>query len=79
MIYVLREGLPLLSKNYEDFELLDELIRACGGHHPGILLIRSEKDRSRNLRPPTIVACIGKLVRAEVPIADQVHILNRWR
>ncbi len=79
MIYVLREQLPLLSRNYDDFELLHEVVRVSGGHHAGILLIRSDKKRSRNLSPTMIVACMAKLEKAGAPIADHVQVLNHWR
>jgi hypothetical protein len=79
MIHALRERLVLLTSNYYDFDLLHQVIIASGGHHAGILLIRKDNDRARDMKVPMIISCVGRLERAGVPIADQVHVLGHWR
>jgi hypothetical protein len=69
----------LLSKNYDDFQNLHELVVAVKGHHPGILVIRKDNDPKRDLKNPGIVRAIGKLLAAGVPISDEYIILNHWR
>jgi hypothetical protein len=68
-----------LSRNYDDFEELHDLIMEARGHHPGIHLVRQDNNPKRDLTPPGIVRAIGKLVAAGVPVADQCMILNHWR
>jgi hypothetical protein len=68
----------LLTHNHDDFELLHELVRLVGGHHPGILAVRRDND-PRDLKPPGIVRAIRNLTRAGIPIDDYLHVLNHWR
>lgn len=75
----IREQLVLLSHNYDDFEVLHELLMDGQGHHPGILVVRQDNDPKRDMRPPLIVRAIRNLEAAGVPIADRYTILNHWR
>lgn len=75
----IREQAVLLSHNYEDFELLHELLMEGQGHHPGILVVRKDNDPSRDLKPPGIVRAIRNLESAAIATADQHIILNQWR
>ena len=38
----IHEGRLLLSRNYDDFKKLHELVVEAQGRHPGVLVIRSE-------------------------------------
>jgi len=69
----------LLSRNYEDFDDLHELLMEGRGHHPGILVIRNDGDRKRDMKPHQIPQAIAKLEASGAPIADQYIILNHWR
>ena len=75
----IRENAVLLSHNYEDFELLHELLIEGQGHHPGILVVRKDNDPSRDLKPGGIVRAIRNLEAAGAPTAHQYVILNHWR
>jgi predicted nuclease of predicted toxin-antitoxin system len=79
LLYALQQNQTLLTRNHEHFEDLHKLVIGSGGHHSGILTIRSEMDRSKKMKPGSVVAAIRKLESAGVPIADQLHILNHWR
>ena len=70
---------PLLSANYDDFEELHDLVVHSGGTHPGILIIRRDNDRRRDLTPRGIVSAIGNLLAAGVSVENQFIILNHWR
>jgi hypothetical protein len=74
-----REEATLLSHNYDDFQLLHELVLQCSGHHCGILIVRKDNDPTRDMQPPHIVRAIRKLIAAGVPVADLCTILNHWR
>ena len=68
----------LLSRNYNDFELLHHLIAAAGGRHPGILAVRKD-DSSRDMSPPQIVRAMANLTAARHPVPNLFIILNHWR
>jgi hypothetical protein len=69
----------LLSANYDDFEQLHDLILSAGGRHPGILIVRRDNDRRRDLTPRGIVTAISHLLDADVAVENEFIILNHWR
>jgi predicted nuclease of predicted toxin-antitoxin system len=69
----------LLTKNHDDFFLLHELVHVCGGHHPGILVVRKDNDSKRDMSAKAIARAIENLVRSGVPIEDGYHFLNNYR
>ena len=77
--FAIQSGLVVLTADRDDFRELHDLILASGGTHPGILLVRFERDRKRHMRPRHIVKAIGRLETASFPIAGQIVVLNQWR
>lgn len=69
----------VLTHNYDDFEILAELILRSGGHHPGVVAIRKDNDIKRDMRPKEIVRAIGNLESSGVTVANGFHILNAYR
>ncbi len=69
----------LLSANHRDFRELHDLIFTAGGNHPGILMIRRDNDRRRDLTPRGIVTAISHLLDAAMPVEIEFIILNQWR
>jgi predicted nuclease of predicted toxin-antitoxin system len=69
----------VLTRDHEDFTDLHDLVLACGGHHPGLLIIYFDADPRHNLTERGIVTAIGKLESSGVPIPSQLHVLNHWR
>lgn len=69
----------MLTKNYDDYQNLHDLILICGGHHPGILVVRQDNDKNRNMSPHGIVVAIANLIARSVPLPDSYHILNWYR
>ena len=55
------------------------LARALGGHHPGILVIREDNDRKRDLRLGGVVRAIQNLLASGMAIENGYFILNHWR
>jgi hypothetical protein len=49
------------------------------GTHPGILSVRRDNDRRRDLTPRGIVQAIANLLAANVPVENEFIILNHWR
>jgi predicted nuclease of predicted toxin-antitoxin system len=79
LIYAVQQDLVLLSKNYKDFLDLHDLVRATRGQHPGLLVIRSDNDPSRDMKDRDIVRAIANLERVGVPATNEFQILNHWR
>jgi len=69
----------VLTRDYEDYTDLHDLIVTSGGNHPGILVVRFDDDPTRNMSHRAICTAIGNLESAGVPIENQVHALNHWR
>ena len=69
----------LLTANHDDFRELHDLIITSGGTHQGILTVRRDNDRRRDLTPRGIVTAISHLLDAGVPVENEFIILNHWR
>lgn len=69
----------LLTKNYDDFSKLHDLIDVCGGHHPGILVVRQDNDKTRDMTQRAIVVAIANLIAHGTPLPDSYHYLNHYR
>jgi predicted nuclease of predicted toxin-antitoxin system len=78
-IHAMVHSLVLLTRNHDDFLELHDVVVAAAGAHPGILIIRSDNDPTRDLTLRGIVTAIGKLQSAGVPLTNQCYILNHWR
>jgi predicted nuclease of predicted toxin-antitoxin system len=78
-IYAIRNKRVLLTHNHDDFELLHQLVLLVVGHHPGILVVRRDNDRTRDMKAKAIVRAVRKLLASGIPIVDDLHILNHWR
>ena len=79
LAHAIRSDRVILTRNYRDFDDLQDLAVALRGHHPGIFVVRRDNDPRRNLKPHEIVLAISKLLGSGVPIPDGCHILNHWR
>lgn len=75
----IRDGRVFLTRNARDFMLLHDLVHASGGTPPGILLLHLDNDPTRDLTPRGIVTAIAKLLASDVPIRNELHVLNHWR
>ena len=72
-------GRVILTHNHDDFQFLHSLVIDAQGHHPGILVVRRDNDRKRDLTASGIVRAIAKHLAAQAPLADQFQVLNHWR
>lgn len=78
-LYALRQGRVLITRNHDDFEVLHELVREAGGHHPGVLVTRFDNDAARDFTARGIVVALGKLQASGLQVEDELHVLNQWR
>jgi len=69
----------LLTHNCSDFEELHSLVVGSGGHHPGLIIVRRDGDRRRDMKPHDIVAAIANLIASGTPIQDELATLNHYR
>jgi hypothetical protein len=74
-----RQDRTLLSRNHDDFANLHELVMETGGTHPGILIVRFENNRRRDMTDQGIVRALDNLLAANVMMENQFFILNQWR
>jgi Domain of unknown function (DUF5615) len=79
LITAARSQRVLLSANHDDFRELHELVYYTGGAHSGILIVRYDNDKRRDLTQKGVVLAIGNLIAANVPIENEFFILNDWR
>ena len=68
-----------VTRNYDDFWILHNLIKQAQGHHPGIFVVRQDNDPTRDLSPKGIAGAIRKFEAAGVPKQDEFVVLNHWR
>jgi Domain of unknown function (DUF5615) len=78
-MHTVQQNLVLLTRNHDDFEDLHMLVQATGGKHPGLLVVRSDNDASRDMKDRDIARALGNLEGAGVAIANEFHVLNHWR
>jgi predicted nuclease of predicted toxin-antitoxin system len=79
LIWAIAQSVPVLTRDHDDFEDLHDLLMAGGGHHPGILVVRFDRDPRHNLSDRGIATSISKLESSGIPIPDRIQILNHWR
>ncbi len=79
LTHAIREGRALMTRNYDDFLKLHNLVMAAQGHHPGILVLRRDSGSRCRMAPHDIVRALRNLAAAGVPVADQYTILNAWQ
>ena len=78
-MHAIQGDFVVLSRDKTDYANLHDLIVLAGGKHCGILMIRSEKAKSKDMRPHEIVNAISKLESSAVPLGNQIIVLNQWR
>jgi uncharacterized protein DUF5615 len=64
-----------MTRNYDDFKLLHDLVLFSGGHHPGILVVRRDNDPSRDMSNRAIVQAGAK---SPAPAQDSATRFTSW-
>ncbi len=77
--HAIRERRVLITGNHDDFAFLHDLILDAEGHHPGIFVVRRDNNPRRDMTPRGVVRAIENLLYANIPIADELTVLNHWR
>jgi predicted nuclease of predicted toxin-antitoxin system len=68
LIWAIGQGLPVLTRDSDDFEALHDLVMAAGGHHTGLLTVRFDSDPRHNMSDRAIGLAITKLEASGLPI-----------
>jgi hypothetical protein len=80
LAHAIRDGRPVLTRNYRDFEALhDPVVSAGCGHHCGILVVRYDNNPRNSMSSGDVARALRKLENAGVAIADSYHELNHWQ
>jgi predicted nuclease of predicted toxin-antitoxin system len=74
-----RDQRVCLTRNFDDFKALHELVMVAQGHHPGILVVRRDSNPKHNLSAHDIVQAIHNIEAANCYLADKYETLNHWR
>lgn len=80
LAHAIRDRRAILTRNYDDFQDLDDLVvSAASGHHEGILILLFDNNPRNNMSTGDIARAIRNLESAGVAIADSYHELNHWQ
>lgn len=78
-LHAIQAGRAIVSQNYRDFVPLHKLVTGSGGEHPGVLLVRKDNKRTKDMKFSDIASAIGKLERLGISIVNQQITLNDWQ
>ena len=71
LAHAIRDRRTVLTRNYDDFEALHDLVvSAAGGHHGGILVVLFDNNPRNNMSAGDIARAVRNLENAGVAIAD---------
>jgi predicted nuclease of predicted toxin-antitoxin system len=79
LAYCAGAGHVLMTRDYDDFLDLHDLVQATQGRHAGILVVCTDNNPTRDMKDRDIVHAIANLEAALVPIENEFNILNHWR
>jgi predicted nuclease of predicted toxin-antitoxin system len=79
LAFAVEANRALVTGNHRDFADLHELIILCGGSHPGILTVRKDNDRRRDLKASHIVRAIENVAAVMASLRNHLICLNDWR
>lgn len=80
LAHAIRDRRAVLTRNYDDFEALHDLVVfAAQGHHAGVLVVRYDNDPRHSMSPGDIARAVRNLEKAGVGLADSYYELNHWQ
>lgn len=77
--HAIRQRRLVLTNDREDFRDLHQLVLTAGGRHPGILVVRFERDSRKDMKSQHIAAALQRLENSGFACEDQLIVLNHWR
>jgi len=79
LTYAVEQDRVLVTGNHEHFEELHKLVLQAGGSHPGILTVRKDNDRRRDMKPHHILNALTRLESFLQSVRGGFFCLNDWR
>ena len=77
--YAAAHGYCVLTHNPADFRRLHRDWQDRGFTHSGIFVIYRDNNIRKDMNNIDIVRSIANLSASNLPIANEIHILNQWR
>ena len=77
--HAIRHDRLVLTNDRDDFRDLHRLILSAAGQHPGVLVVRFERDSRKHMKPGQIGAALKNLEQAGAACANEIIVLNQWR
>ena len=78
-VHAIQGNLVVLTRDYDDFADLHDVVLAAGGEHPGILLVRFDGDPTKDMKPGGISTAVDRIEASGLPLINQLFVLNHWR
>jgi len=79
LVYAIHGDLVFLTRDYDDFTDLHDVVIAADGEHPGILLVRFDNDPTKEMKPGRIAAAVDRIEASGLALINQLFVLNHWR
>jgi predicted nuclease of predicted toxin-antitoxin system len=79
LVHAIQEVLVLLTRDYDDFTDLHDVVIAAGGEHPGIFLVRFDGDPNKDMKPRGMAAAVDRIDASGLRLTNQLFVLNHWR
>jgi predicted nuclease of predicted toxin-antitoxin system len=79
LVYAIQGDLVVLTRDYDDFTDLHDVIIAARGEHHGILLVRFDNDPTKDMKPGGMAAAVERIDASGLPLVNQLFVLNQWR
>ena len=77
--YAAAHGYCVLTHNPADFHRLHRDWQDRGNTHSGIFVVYRDNNIRKDMNNIDIVRSIANLSASNLPIANEIHILNQWR
>jgi predicted nuclease of predicted toxin-antitoxin system len=58
-VFAMQHSFVLLTRDHDDFDELHQVVLAARGVHPGILAVRFDNDRRRDMSPRGITTAVA--------------------
>jgi predicted nuclease of predicted toxin-antitoxin system len=79
LVYAIQGNLVILTRDYDDFTDLHDVVIAAGGEHPGIFVVRFDGDPTKDMKPRGMAAAVDQIEASGLPMINRLYVLNHWR
>jgi predicted nuclease of predicted toxin-antitoxin system len=79
LVHAILEDLVVLTRDYEDFTELHDVVLAARGEHPGIMLMRLDNDPTKDMKQGAMATAVDRIEASGLSLINQLFVLNHWR